>query len=172
MRAYPVLIMGLILHGPAWAFSKPYDTEAAAVLREGKPCFYLPRHTDALKPAYSDGQGIEADVYEIKKGDRGLMWHMWMKQKPATAPASPETCMMYGIVSPDQNRKKAIPLRYDVGYGFSLMGVYGRNMAFFCLRRDPQGKDYLAKSDHQGNCSTEPLLETPQPGWWQKLFGR
>lgn len=172
MKQHVAFALCLLIPFPSWAISKLHDSEVAAIFKDGKPCFYLTHPIEETTPSYLQGSGIRADVYSIKKGGAGLMWHMWMRQRPAIAPTSPETCLPYGTVSPDKNRKLAEPLKHDEAYSFALMGEYGRNMTFFCIHKDAQGKDYLSKSDHQGNCQAEPLLEQPKASFWQKLFGK
>lgn len=152
-----LLVAGLLLSTHSWPMSKLYDYEAAAVLKNGQPCFYLTHQIEAITPDYLQGQGVRAAVYAILPNKETEMWSMWMKDKPATIPVSPESCMMYGTRSPDRNHKPAAPLQYDEAYRFVLMGEYGRNMVYFCIKKDAQGKDYLAKSGPRGNCSSEPL---------------
>ncbi|OHX20453.1 hypothetical protein [Chromobacterium sphagni] len=151
------LAAGLSLSAHSWAMSRLYDYDAAAVLKNGQPCFYLTHQVEEITPGYLQGQGVRAAVYAMLPNKDSEMWSMWMKNKPATAPTSPASCMMYGTRSPDKNHKLAAPLRHDEAYSFALMGEYGRNMVYFCIKKDAQGKDYLSKSGPQGNCSTDPL---------------
>jgi hypothetical protein len=152
-----LLVVGLFLSPHSWAIFKLYDYEAAAVLKNGQPCFYLTHQVEDITPDYLQGQGVRAAVYAIHPDKETEMWSIWMKNKPATAPTSTDSCIIYGSRPPDKNIKLAIPLRYDEAYSFVLMGEYGRNMVYFCIKKDAQGKDYLSKSGPRGNCSSEPL---------------
>ncbi|OHX10303.1 hypothetical protein BI347_21150 [Chromobacterium sphagni] len=150
-----LLLAGLILAGNSWAMSKPYDAEATAVMKDGKPCFYLKTPIEGDTPDYLKGQGVSAEVFN--ETQHRYMWKSWYKTTLKTPPTSPQTCISYGTKSPDKNRMLALPLTNDTAYIFDMFGEYGRNRLYFCIKKDAQGKDYLSKSGPQANCSTDPL---------------
>jgi hypothetical protein len=171
MRQFSFAIAVVLLSNESLAISKLYDYEAGAVLRDGKPCFYTNRPIVAITPSYLQGQGVEVEVYARNRHDNeSLKWGMWLKSRPTIDPVSPKTCMLYGTVSPDKNRKLAVHLDYDDPYYFSLLGEYGRYRVNFCLRKDSQGRDYLSKSEYNDKwiCTSESLME--KKTLWQRLF--
>ncbi len=150
-----LLLAGLALAGNCWAMSKPFDAYAAAVIKKGKPCFYLPTPVDAETPDYLRGEGVYMGVFDdVAKKSK---WESWLKTRPKINPTSPNTCIPYGFKSPDKNRTLAEPLTHDTAYIFDMYGEYGRNRLYFCIKKDAQGKDYLSKSGPQGHCSSDPL---------------
>lgn len=155
-----LFFIALLFSSSAWAASKPYDSEALAILRNGKPCFFLPSSIEPVTPSHLQGEGVQAELYAVGEGNvTTLFWGMWMKERFRIAPTSPNTCIPYGMRSRDQNRKRASPLKHDQPYYFSLSGEYGRFRVYFCLRKTPEGRSYLAKSffDEKWKCSMDRL---------------
>lgn len=150
-----LLLAGLVLAGNGLAVSKPFDAYAAAVMKDGKPCFYLPPPIAEETPPSLRGEGVSMEVFDDVA--KRYKWESWLKTRPKVNPTSPSTCIPYGFKSPDKNRTLEEPLTNDTAYIFDMYGEYGRNRLYFCIKKDAQGKDYLAKSGPRGNCSSEPL---------------
>ncbi|WP_158300921.1 hypothetical protein [Chromobacterium sp. ATCC 53434] len=150
-----LLAVGLALASNCWAMSKPFDAYAAAVMKDGKPCFYLKVPIEGETPDYLKGQGVSAEVFNDTQ--HRYMWKSWYKTTLKTAPVSPQTCLPYGTISPDKNKVPAQPLTNHTAYIFDMFGEHGRNRLYFCIKKNSQGKDYLSKFDPQGNCSANPL---------------
>lgn len=144
-----------------WAVSSLYDAEAAVVLKSGVPCFYVPYPISNTPSIYSDGQGVQLDVFSNSVATPGYVWRAWRKNRPAVLPLSPESCIPYGTMSKEWVGQPSVALLLSTSYEFEMGGELGRYGLFFCILRDKRGEKYLSRSDHKGTCSSEPLIPVP-----------
>ncbi|MGC0151865.1 hypothetical protein ACPRNU_05340 [Chromobacterium vaccinii] len=144
------------------AQSKPYNAEAAVILKNGAPCFYIPYEINSNPAVYSDGKGLQLSLFNASQTNPGYVWKTWFRQRPATLPSAPKSCIPYGVMSTDWKGIPPKPLNLSTSYQLEVGGELGKYGSFFCIQKDKAGSAYIAKSDHKGNCSTEPLPSPAQ----------
>ncbi|WP_144410374.1 hypothetical protein [Chromobacterium vaccinii] len=141
----------------SWATSKLYNAEAAVILKNGSPCFYIPYEISSNPAVYSDGKGLQLSLFNTSQATPGYVWKTWFKQRPAKLPNTPESCIPYGTMSKDWKGMQPKALAMATSYQLEIGGELGTYGAFFCIQKDKAGASYIAKSDHKGTCSTAPL---------------
>ena len=156
MRAILAVTL-LMIAGHTLAMSKLYDVDAGLVMKDGLPCIYSVVPLKVKVPSFLQGQGVQFSVYD--EATSQPMWDMWLKARPLPLPQAPETCVRYGVVSPDQNRTPAKPLVLNTVYTFDMAGETGRQEVQFCIRKDGQSKDYLAQVARRNECTSAPFSE-------------
>ncbi|MEN7429632.1 hypothetical protein VA599_02675 [Chromobacterium sp. TRC.1.1.SA] len=139
------------------ATSKLYNAEAAVILKNGSPCFYIPYEISNNPAVYSDGKGLQLSLFSASQTNPGYVWKTWFKQRPAKLPNTPESCIPYGTMSKDWKGMQPKALAMASSYQLEIGGELGSYGAFFCIQKDKSGASYIAKSDHKGTCSTSPL---------------
>ncbi|WP_440029788.1 hypothetical protein [Chromobacterium amazonense] len=153
-------VTALAVAAPCLAVSKLYNAEAAVILKNGVPCFYIPYAINSDPAVYSDGKGLQLDLFNSSKTNPGYVWRTWFKDRPEKLPVSPEQCITYGTMAKDWKGVQPKPLTTATPYQLEIGGELGKYGAFFCIQKNQRGEKYIAQSDHQGNCSTTPLPVT------------
>lgn len=156
MKTLTACCLFLLTYNQSLAMSRLYDYDGSAVIVNGKPCFYTNRPVDSTTPSHLRRQGVQAEVYEEYGGTK---WDAWFSQRLESTPASPQACLPYGTVSPDDNRILATPLNFETPYLFLLTGEYGRYGIRFCLIRSTQSRARITRSEFKGKwiCTDKPL---------------
>lgn len=146
--------LGWLLANAAWAVSSISDGDLVVTLKDGKPCFSYPMDEKTRKEPYYFGMLTVSWSNREASLPPSDIWEL-QSASDDYPPASPQTCMVYGVVKPGTRQKApAATLRHDVPYRAHLTVFAGHGerkyLAYYCLHREAGGEISLLKAAYNG----------------------
>ncbi|AZN35134.1 hypothetical protein [Iodobacter ciconiae] len=149
---------------PILAYSKPFDADANAILKEDVPCFFILPTTKALPPKVS----VSILVYDIG-GPTTEVWGVYYKT-PTITPSTTQTCIAYDKATLAEEQSIGKKLEFSRPYSADIATEDFVARINFCLMKTASNQPFLTKTNGQGSCTLEPLNAHKESTFWQRLF--